>query len=313
MNENTDNLSGRWSWFQCFISYYNREFYLNENTQTLITETLYREGNTEFKNDEPLGRFFNDIKSQELSYLELKLTKNKNSKIYMRSFYLFKDYLPYNYNFKYMDMTQIGTGQFPPLTFAVNFAHYNFRTSILKYKKYTSLDNIAKTIEKTLVYPLNKNTQLCSNFDFLPLCDPTTKEKYNPETKLCQEITLCDPTELNAVYCMEERTPLICKKNYYINIDSSDGTVTCENYCKDKENYFRVLNEGKKSNEQKNYDEIIRRALKTGTFEYGDQFYRLEMIEKIISLAKHKGHLDQIPKIFIEIEKAIEESKKEKK
>ena len=60
-------------------------------------------------------------------------------------------------------------------------------------------------------------------------------------------------------------------------------------------------------------DEIIRRSLKTGTFEYGDQFYRIEMIEKMISLAKHKGHLDQIPKIFIEIEKAIEESKKEKK
>ena len=37
------------------------------------------------------------------------------------------------------------------------------------------------------------------------------------------------------------------------------------------------------------------------------------MIEKMISLAKHKGHLDQIQKIFIEIEKAIEESKKEKK
>ena len=240
MNENTDNLSGRWSWFQCFISYYNREFYLNENTQTLITETLYREGNTEFKNDEPLGRFFNDIDGNVLSNVELRLSKNKNSKIYMRCFYLFKDYLPYNYNFKYMDMTQIGTGQFPPLTFAVNFAHYNFRTSILKYKKYTSLDNIATTIEETLVYPLNKNTQLCSNFDFLPLCDPTTKEKYNSETKLCQEITLCDPTELNAVYCMEERTPLICKKNYYINIDSSDGTVTCENYCKDKENYFRT-------------------------------------------------------------------------
>ena len=238
MNENTDNLSGHWVWFQCFISYYNREFYLNENTQELITETLYREGNTEFKNDEPLGRFFNDIQNNVLSSVTLKLNKNKNSKLYMRCFYLFKDYLPYNYNFKYMDMTKIGTNQFPPLTFAINFAEFSFDSRRLSYKTYTSLDNLAWSDAKKLYFILEQ-FQLCSNFAFLPLCNPTTKEKYNSETLLCQEITLCDPTELNAIYCMEEKTPLICKKNYYINIASSDGTVTCENYCKDN-TFFRT-------------------------------------------------------------------------
>ena len=100
---------------------------------------------------------------------------------------------------------------------------------------------------------------------------------------------------------------------YFIGKDFSEFEKKILQIRKDNENYFRALNEGKKSNEQNNYDEIKRRSLKTGTFEYGDQFYRIEMIEKMISLAKHKGHLDQIPKIFIEIEKAIEESKKEKK
>ncbi len=100
---------------------------------------------------------------------------------------------------------------------------------------------------------------------------------------------------------------------YFIGKDFSELEKKMIQIRKDNENYFKALNEGKKSNGQNNYDEIKRRSLKTGTFEYGDQFYRIEMIEKMISLAKHKGHLDQIPKIFIEIEKAIEESKKEKK
>ena len=239
MNEYTDDFSGVWIWFQCFLSYNNRKYYLNENEQTLITETLYREGNTEFKNDEPLGRFFNDI-DDNLSSVKLGVTSNKGKKVYMRSFYLFKDYLPYNYNFKYMDMSQINGGEFPPLTLAINFASFKFSDRILNFKKYASFDNkiINNDIndwQKKLEFSTSE-FQLASNFVFLPLCEPTLNEKFNTETFLCEEITICDVTELNARYCMDEATPLICKNNYYINIDS-DG-VTCQNYCKNNK-YFR--------------------------------------------------------------------------
>ena len=242
LNEYTDNLSGIWIWFQCFLSYYNRIFYLNENQQTLITETLYKEGNTEFKNDEPLGRFLNDVKGNELSTVELRVIKNKEKrkKVYIRSFYLFKDYLPYNYNFKYMDLSKITTNQFPPLTLVINSdsfkfekdSHGNLLDNIkLNYNQYSSLDNILTPQTKTLTFE-NNEYELASNFVFLPLCNPVTKEKFNQETSLCEEITLCDETELNAIYCMEEKTPLICRKNFYINIDS-DGSVTCQNLCQD--------------------------------------------------------------------------------
>jgi hypothetical protein len=218
---------------------------LNENRQTLLTETLYKEGNTEFKNDQPLGRFFNDMTNQ-LSTAKLRLNRNSGKKVYLRCFYLFKDFLPYNYNFKYMDMSKIKTGEFPPLTLAINFDAFKFGTTggvlstelNVDYYKYTSYDNVRSKSSQKLIFK-NNNYELSSNFDFLPLCNPETKEKYNPETKLCEEITNCDTTALNAVYCMEEATPLICKKNYYINIDQSSGAVDCQNYCKDS-NYFRT-------------------------------------------------------------------------
>ena len=240
-NEYTDNLSGKWLWFQCSLSYNNKYFYLNENRQELLTETLYKEGNTEFKNDQPLGRFFNDI-DYKLSNVELILNRNLNKKIYIRCFYLFKDFLPYNYNFKYMDMTKIQSGQFPPLTLAFNFASFEFDgTSItlpFKFNTYFSNDNKLTQRSVTLRFK-NAKYELASNFVFLPLCDPVTKEKYNPETNLCEEITLCDETELNAEYCMGEKTPLACRNNFYINIDPADGTVDCENYCKYNK-YYRT-------------------------------------------------------------------------
>ena len=238
-NEYTNDLGGEWTWFQCFLSYNNRYFYLNENEQNLITETLYREGNTEFKNDEPLGWFFNG-NTGDLSTLTLRLNKNDGKKIYMRSFYLFKDFLPYNYNFRYMDLSKITTGQFPPLTFATNFADYsrNNKKITLNIKKFSSDTNKLNATTQDI----NVNTdnfELAPNFVFLPLCNPVSKEKFNSETSLCEEITTCDYTELNAEYCMEEATPLICKKNFYINIDSSTGAVDCQNYCRDSK-YFRT-------------------------------------------------------------------------
>ena len=243
-NEYTDDLSGLWTWFQCSLSYNNRFFYLNENNQNLIIETLYKEGNIEYKNDEPLGHFYNDM-TNSLSNLKIKITGNRDDpihyKIYLRCLYLFKDHLPYNYNFKYMDLFRIDKEQFPPLTLAINFAEFRFDQEMslkINYNRFITVNNKIKRKQISLTFKDRNNLELSPNFVFLPLCNPLTKEKYNAGTQLCQEIENCDLTALNALYCMEEYTPLICKTNYYININQNDNTVECLNYCKDN-NFFR--------------------------------------------------------------------------
>ena len=45
---------------------------------------------------------------------------------------------------------------------------------------------------------------LPANFIYLPLCDPTKKEKYDEETNLCVEISDCNENRLNCKYCSEE-------------------------------------------------------------------------------------------------------------
>ena len=75
---------------------------------------------------------------------------------------------------------------------------------------------------------------------------------------------------------------------------------------KNNESYF------KKTEDDEN--QIIAKALKTGTLKFGDQFYSLEMIEEIYLLAKKKGNIElQLPKIAISLYKAIIELRKEKK
>ena len=246
-NEYTNDLSGVWTWFHCSLSYNNRYFYLNENIQELITETLYKEGNTEYKTDEPLGYFFNGVQSGQLSTLTVEISanknpdKNKHKKIYLRCLYLFKDFIPYNYNFKYMDLTYTGVNEFPPLLFSVNFANFDFEGGEyfhVKNRKFKSKNNSIIDKVQDIQYYKKDRLELSANFVFLPLCNPVSKEKYNSETQLCEEITDCDYTALNAIYCMEEKTPLMCKKNYYINIEQISNSYSCSNYCEDS-NYFR--------------------------------------------------------------------------
>ena len=224
------NIAGKWLWIQCSLSYYNRKYYFNEVEETLKPEVLYNYDNIDVSNDAPLGWFFSDLKNPK-SILTIQIPKLRDSKIFFRSLYLFRDFIPSNFNYKYMDLSLMPSETFPALSLAINFANYvltgaslkiNYNTYSAYYKKGTS--SVTVTLEDIT------NLQLSSNFVFLPLCKGENNEKYNSETNLCERIDHCDLVSLNAIYCMEENTPLICKENYFLNINS-DGSTTCKSSC----------------------------------------------------------------------------------
>lgn len=66
-------------------------------------------------------------------------------------------------------------------------------------------------------------------------------------------------------------------------------------------------------NEEDDENKIIRNALKSGTLKFGDQFYSIEMIEKMVLLAKKKGHIEQVPKIARSLYQAIIDLQKTEK
>ena len=75
-------------------------------------------------------------------------------------------------------------------------------------------------------------------------------------------------------------------------------------------NYFNSLKEETETNK---FDVIIRKALKSGTLEFGDQFYTLDMVKEMVALAEKKGHKDQLPKIFIKLDELLKESQNKDK
>ena len=235
----------------CAMSHYNQMFYVNgmdEKTlieRTLNNEVLYKDtnGNT-ITSYKPMRYFFgNDNTTIYLTNSKLVISSITNTKrIYFRSLTLFRDYIPYWYNkiLRNMNLNNIEEGRVPSVLFFCNFVDYDLDSSILKYflqyQERTNNDYIKFTqkeieLKKNKEY-LDATFELCANFRFMPLCEFSTKTKmkYDPDRNYCVFISDCDLTQLNAYYCMEERTPISCLPNYYITADDEDQ-IYCSGRC----------------------------------------------------------------------------------
>ncbi len=202
---------------------------------------------------QPMRYFFGKYFSDVSNYMtKLSITSITNTKrIYFRSITLFRDYIPYWYNkiLRNMNLNNIQLGTMPSVLLFCNFVDVEtFEEGKTTYKlkyfiQYKSKDNINDyniisyfdknylKLELATEY-LSSTFELCTNFRFMPLCEFATriKMKYDPDRNYCVFISNCDLTELNALYCMEEKTPLTCLPNYYITADAEDN-IYCSGNC----------------------------------------------------------------------------------
>ena len=244
----------------CSMSHYNRKYFINGmdektlNIKTLNNEYLYKDKDgTITSTFYPMRYFFSEIKNNNedntllRSYLTFSNIKN-TKRIYFRAITLFRDYIPYWYN-KYlrnMNLYNLEVGRMPSILFYADFTNVTVNSDrwtlnyVIQYKKKSSLEyNLVKSRNVDIfLHDDFKNSnppttfELCANFRFMPLCQFATrvKMKYDPNKNYCVFISDCDLTELNAFYCMEERTPICCLPNYYITADA-DGNIYCSGGC----------------------------------------------------------------------------------
>ena len=233
----------------CAMSHYNKRFYVNGmdektlNERTLNNEILYKDsnGNT-ITSFQPMRYFFgkeNNFKSDStLNIINIKNTK----RIYFRSITLFRDYIPYWYNkiLRNMNLKEIEIGTVPSVSFFCNFVDFSFNDNYLYYfiqlNKDSKNNNYGKYYSSStrvkLKYASGSSFELCANFRFMPLCEigTRTKMKYDPDRNYCVFISDCDLTQLNAFYCMEEKTPLSCLQNFHITANAEDQ-IFCSGNC----------------------------------------------------------------------------------
>jgi len=92
----TNNANNQWVWVRCAVNFSNRQFYLSDNAiKTMQGDLVY--GNV--NNDVPFRYLWqnNELSSFTIANGSL----NPNSDIMVRSIYLFNDYIPKGYLFKY--------------------------------------------------------------------------------------------------------------------------------------------------------------------------------------------------------------------
>ena len=114
---------------------------------------------------------------------------------------------------------------------------------------------------------------------------------------------------LNSKYFIEKNFDLLLEDRDKI-VEKNKNYFTSLNKEKSKEfDGTNKMKEDKKDAKPNNFDAIIRKALKSGTLECGDQFYTLDLVKKMVEFAENNGHKDQLPPIFIKLDEALKESK----
>ena len=234
---------GEWFWIMCSVSNMDMMFSINGNDFVLEPEMLY----SDTINDYPLRYFFLDTTGNGVTEnFHIKLnhpqtTPSTSAIVYLRSLYLFNDYIPYDYNIKYTDLTKIPNHEVKELLFAINFdqmkpssdATTTTTTTTTDYSYiiyYYLFNNRTKTAnEITVTLKHNAEYILSANFQFVPLCEINERVGDN---KFCEPISTCVLNEVNAkLGCTDDKFPLTCDSNYYMNVDSITKTNTCESGC----------------------------------------------------------------------------------
>ncbi len=133
-------------------------------------------------------------------------------------------------------MTKLNYNQFSSLLLAVNFqelskisnTQYDLTYRIYEYRSPAPASLVPVTSKVSLI---SKNTSpilaLAANFTPLPMCNPTTNQKYTGSGAACSAIASCNLVALFAIYCSDENKPLICTNNYYFD----PLTQTCAQAC----------------------------------------------------------------------------------
>ena len=202
LNKNDESESGNWIFVICSVSNYMEKFYINGNNEynlmenDIIKETLYTSESTkEIQNYYPFRYYHSNLTASASSSLKnsrLYIENCKNTrKIYFRIIELFRDYIPYYYNYKYMDLSLLKANEMPSLSFVCNFANYNNETKRVKFSVFylnKRQNYTLKNYETTLNTYTSTTNELSANFVFLPLCSFLSEHKYDKESNSCKPI-----------------------------------------------------------------------------------------------------------------------------
>ena len=251
---NDQSESGVWIWVICSVSNYAGNYYLKGNGASISadikTEDLYYSDLTSVgqpvKNDYPYHYYMSEVENgvSQTSKLDIEGLAN-DKRIYIRDLFLFKDYIPEKYAeaFKNVDLSKIEEDwMLQSMVFVCNFADFNINKMTLTYyvinqQNVLQTSSFTKTKKTVKLYRSSKISstktfELCSNFAFIKITRP-----YQGD--LCEKDESDKRPDEVFYYCNEEKTPIVCRGEYYMTLTTDGESLECAQQCVDK-TYMRV-------------------------------------------------------------------------
>ena len=218
------NIDGHWFHVTCAESFDHGLFYLKTviNGEKYIKESSLRY-ETLYKNVENDQYFRHIINDGDLLTLQFKNWGTSGSKIFMRNFVLFKEYIPSHMQYMYFNF--VGLKDFNEILYQIPFDYLHYGTDFrIKGYQYGGFEE-----DIILNYAKNKIEDFSAPLNFKKLEIPPPNKAYK-EIDLIKDELKDLQKETEQIYVYEDYKALSCEK--FLNWELNKCTDTCTNYKK---------------------------------------------------------------------------------
>ena len=208
-----NNYDNTWFYIRCTYNWDNEIYYLKYDTNAVELKDVIHETASFGTNkvDYPFKYLFNEYEKN--NFIIEKANKNKYSEVYIRTLYLYNEYLPPEYDTQRI----LFTSQNKPiwLVLGVDFFNFNKGVNTLSINYYKKLKSLGTAQEQEMESTIIKDKY--QSRGGIILCDPTKFQKFNSDLNECE-----DP-----IYTTPSNGEIKFNNNYYQC--SSDSFLTFAN------------------------------------------------------------------------------------
>ena len=211
---NRKDLSGQWFHASCALSFDHKKFYVNTmingeaatKERALRHENLYYDSaKSEYVENDIFNRHI--IGEDKKLQVEFRNFGNAGTKIFLKYFVLFQEYIPPSFKFMYYDYYNLGSNLNQHLLFQVPFNILDITPEYqIKYKNY-----IPNEVTQTLIPVTNKEIDLSAPINFRLLILPPANKVYKDINCKTDDISGLTMDTDDVLVSWDDNKPLICK------------------------------------------------------------------------------------------------------
>ena len=180
-----NNYDNVWFYTRCTYNWDNEIYYLKYDSNYVEEKHVNHEVASFGTNlvDYPFKYLFNEY--EKYNFIIENANKNKDSEVYIRTLYLYNEYLPQEYDTQRILFTYLNKPIW--IVFSIDFFNFNFNEdeNNLKIKYYKKLKVLGSPQQQEIEVAKTKDTY--QSRGGIILCDPTEFQSFNSDLNECED------------------------------------------------------------------------------------------------------------------------------